>query len=47
MFLGAAYASKDPQNLAAVMRFFSDFIPGFKSTSDHSMYHNFIAEVSS
>ncbi|PHU22750.1 hypothetical protein BC332_07857 [Capsicum chinense] len=28
LFFEAAYASNDPQHLAAVLRFFSDFIPG-------------------
>ncbi|KAH6812799.1 C18orf8 [Perilla frutescens var. frutescens] len=45
LFLEAAYASKDPQHLAAVLRFFSDFIPGFKSTPDHQTYHHFVAEL--
>ncbi|KAI3472124.1 hypothetical protein Pfo_029612 [Paulownia fortunei] len=47
LFLEAAYASKDPQHLAAVLRFFADFIPGFKSTSDHHTYHRIVAEMNS
>ncbi|KAL1559602.1 regulator of MON1-CCZ1 complex-like isoform X1 [Salvia divinorum] len=47
LFLEAAYVSKDPQHLAAVLRFFSDFIPGFKSSADHNTYHRFVAELNS
>ncbi|XP_042048404.1 regulator of MON1-CCZ1 complex isoform X2 [Salvia splendens] len=47
LFLEAAYISKDPQHLAAVLRFFSDFIPGFKSSADHNTYHRFVAELNS
>ncbi|XP_041994930.1 regulator of MON1-CCZ1 complex-like [Salvia splendens] len=47
LFLEAAYVSKDPQHLAAVLRFFSDFIPGFKSSPDHNTYHRFVAELNS
>ncbi|XP_057546117.1 uncharacterized protein LOC130825093 [Amaranthus tricolor] len=38
LFLEAAYASNDSQHLASVLRFFSDFMPGFKTTSDHVTY---------
>jgi hypothetical protein len=47
MFLEAAYASNDSQHLAAVLRFFSDFLPGFKSTSDHNSYCRVLAEMNS
>ncbi|GFQ04355.1 uncharacterized protein c18orf8 [Phtheirospermum japonicum] len=47
LFLEAAHASKDPQHVAAVLRFFCDFIPGFKSTTDHHTYHRLVAEMSS
>ncbi|KAK6149244.1 hypothetical protein DH2020_016769 [Rehmannia glutinosa] len=47
LFLEAAYSSKDPQNVAAVLRFFCDFIPGFKSTSDHHTYHRLVSEMNS
>ncbi|KAL7138634.1 hypothetical protein ABFS83_10G177200 [Erythranthe nasuta] len=47
LFLEAAYASKDPQHLASVLRFFSDFIPGFKNTSDHQTYHRIVSEMHS
>lgn len=47
LFLEAAYASNDSQHLAAVLRFFSDFIPGFKSTSDHNSYSRVLAEMNS
>lgn len=47
LFLEAACAANDPQHLAAVLRFLSDFIPGFKSTSDHHMYRCIVADMSS
>ncbi|XP_020584537.1 uncharacterized protein C18orf8 [Phalaenopsis equestris] len=46
LFLEAALATNDPQQLAAVMRFFSDFTPGFKSTAEHSRYHGILTELS-
>lgn len=45
LFLEAAYASNDSQHLAAVLRFFSDFIPGFKSTTEHQTYSRCLAEM--
>lgn len=45
LFLEAAYASNDSQCLATVLRFFSDFIPGFKSTSDHVTYCHFLNQM--
>ncbi|KAL0359398.1 UNVERIFIED_CONTAM: Regulator of MON1-CCZ1 complex [Sesamum angustifolium] len=45
LFLEAAHSSKDPLHVAVVLRFFSDFIPGFKSTADHHMYHRIVAEM--
>ncbi|XP_049365252.1 uncharacterized protein LOC125830073 [Solanum verrucosum] len=45
LFLEAAYASNDSQHLAAVLRFFSDFIPRFKSTTDHQTYSRYLAEM--
>lgn len=47
LFLEAAYATNDSQHLAAVLRFFSDFIPEFKSTSDHNSYSRVLAEMNS
>ncbi|XP_060208808.1 uncharacterized protein LOC132636117 isoform X1 [Lycium barbarum] len=47
LFLEAAYASNDSQHLAAVLRFFSDFIPGFKSTTDHQTYSRCLTEMNS
>ncbi|XP_057983355.1 uncharacterized protein LOC131168135 isoform X2 [Malania oleifera] len=47
LFLDAAFASNDSQHLAAVLRFFSDFIPGFKNTSDHSRYYHTLNEMNS
>lgn len=46
LFLEAAYASNDSQHLAAVLRFFSDFIPRFKSTTDHQTFSRYLAEMS-
>ncbi|KAD4384342.1 hypothetical protein E3N88_24510 [Mikania micrantha] len=45
LFLEAAYASNDPQHLAAVLRFFRDFIPGFATTSEHSTYIRALADM--
>ncbi|WJZ93960.1 hypothetical protein VitviT2T_012858 [Vitis vinifera] len=47
LFLEAAFASTDPQHLAAVLRFFSDFIPGFKNTADHIAYCRILNEMNS
>ncbi|KVH90598.1 Colon cancer-associated Mic1-like protein, partial [Cynara cardunculus var. scolymus] len=47
LFLEAAYASNDPQQLAAVLRFFRDFIPGFRTTSEHSTYIRALADMHS
>ncbi|CDP10177.1 unnamed protein product [Coffea canephora] len=46
LFLEAAYSSNDPRQLAAVLRFFCDFIPGFKNTSDHHTFNRVLAEMS-
>ncbi|KAK9290210.1 hypothetical protein L1049_008376 [Liquidambar formosana] len=45
LFLEAAFASKDSQHLAAVLRFFLDFIPGFRNTSDHNSYCRILSEM--
>ncbi|GAB2266866.1 hypothetical protein Dimus_001854 [Dionaea muscipula] len=45
LFLEAAYSTNDPQHLAAVLRFFSDFVPGFKSTSDYIAYRGILSEM--
>ncbi|XP_051138749.1 uncharacterized protein LOC127256669 [Andrographis paniculata] len=44
LFLEAAksHASKDTQQVAAVLRFFSDFIPGFKQSSN---YHEYLGAI--
>ncbi|OVA20702.1 Colon cancer-associated Mic1-like [Macleaya cordata] len=47
LFLEAAFASSNSQHLAAVLRFFSDSIPGFKNTSDYSMYRRILNGMSS
>ncbi|KAK8546244.1 hypothetical protein V6N12_027039 [Hibiscus sabdariffa] len=47
LFLEAAMTSNDSQHLAAVLRFFSDFIPGFHSTSDFSTYYHILNEMNS
>ncbi|KAJ0988454.1 hypothetical protein J5N97_006810 [Dioscorea zingiberensis] len=46
LFLEAALVTRDTQNLAAVLRFFSDFLPGFKETSDCSRYQRILVEMS-
>nr|GLL36524.1 uncharacterized protein C18orf8 [Ipomoea trifida] len=45
LFLEAAYASNNSQHLAAVLRFFSDFIPNFKTTADHQTYTHVLANM--
>lgn len=47
LFLEAALASNDSQNLAAVLRFFLDFTPGFRTTSDYSTYCRILKEMNS
>lgn len=47
LFLEAAFASNDSQHLAAVLRFFSDYIPGFRNTSDHNSYCRVLSEMTS
>ncbi|TQD69215.1 hypothetical protein C1H46_045252 [Malus baccata] len=47
LFLESACTSNDLQNLAAVLRFFSDFIPGFRDTSDHDTYYRILSERNS
>ncbi|CAI9779419.1 unnamed protein product [Fraxinus pennsylvanica] len=47
LFLEAAHASNDSQHLAAVLRFFCDFIPGFKNTADHHAYCRVVADMNS
>lgn len=45
LFLEAALASNNPQQLATVLRFFSDFTPGFKSTSEFNRFHRILTEM--
>ncbi|XP_043691905.1 regulator of MON1-CCZ1 complex-like isoform X2 [Telopea speciosissima] len=47
LFLEAAFASNDSQHLAAVLRFFSDVIPGFRNTSDYNTYCRILSEMNS
>ncbi|KAJ6994260.1 hypothetical protein NC653_017173 [Populus alba x Populus x berolinensis] len=47
LFLEAALASNDSQLLAAVLRFFSDFTPGFITTSDCRTYNKILNEMNS
>ncbi|GAV63987.1 LOW QUALITY PROTEIN: Mic1 domain-containing protein [Cephalotus follicularis] len=47
LFLELAFASNDSQHLAAVLRFFSDFLPGFRSTPEHNTYIRLLNEMSS
>ncbi|XP_011625281.1 uncharacterized protein C18orf8 isoform X1 [Amborella trichopoda] len=46
LFLEAAMASNDPQHLASVLRFFSEFLPDFRNTSDHSTFRSILNEMS-
>ncbi|KAJ8498506.1 hypothetical protein OPV22_009058 [Ensete ventricosum] len=45
LFLEAAVAANNSQHLAAVLRFFSDFTPSFKLTSDYNRYHTMLIEM--
>lgn len=47
LFLEAAFVSNDSQHLAAVLRFFTDFLPGFKNTSEHNRYYRILNEMNS
>ncbi|XP_009342228.2 regulator of MON1-CCZ1 complex [Pyrus x bretschneideri] len=47
LFLESAFTYNDSQHLAAVLRFFSDFIPGFRDTSDHDTYYRILNERNS
>ncbi|KAL6138207.1 hypothetical protein ACLB2K_063491 [Fragaria x ananassa] len=47
LFLEAAFTSNDSQNLATVLRFFTDFIPGFRDTLDHNTYYHILTEMNS
>lgn len=47
LFLESARASNDSQRLATVLRFFTDFIPGFRSTSDHATYCQILSQMNS
>ncbi|KAL6883350.1 hypothetical protein ACP4OV_010764 [Aristida adscensionis] len=45
LFLEKAVAMNSPQNLAAVLSFFSDFTPSFKTTSDFGRYRHILSEM--
>lgn len=45
LFLEVALASNNSQQLAAVLRFFSDFTPGFKNTSEYNRFHRILTEM--
>ncbi|KAL5134955.1 Regulator of MON1-CCZ1 complex [Glycine soja] len=47
LFLEAAFVSNDSQHLAAVLRFFTDFLPSFKNTFDHNRYCRILNEMNS
>ncbi|CAI8614125.1 unnamed protein product [Vicia faba] len=47
LFLEAAFVSNDSQHLAAVLRFFTDFLPSFKNTSEHNRYYRILNEMNS
>ncbi|KAJ3673625.1 hypothetical protein LUZ60_005617 [Juncus effusus] len=46
LFLEAAMESNKIMHLAAVMRFFTDFAPNFKSTLDFGKYQHILSELS-
>ncbi|KAI4341284.1 hypothetical protein MLD38_026024 [Melastoma candidum] len=45
LFLEVAFASNNVERLATVLRFFSDFIPGFLSSTDHNTYSQILSEM--
>ncbi|CAN6459495.1 unnamed protein product [Victoria cruziana] len=47
LFLEAAVASNKPEHLASILRFFMDFKPDFKHTSDYNTFSNILNEMSS
>lgn len=47
LFLEAAHASNDSERLATVLRFFIDFIPSFRTTSDHATYCHILSQMNS
>ncbi|KAI4300661.1 hypothetical protein L6164_034012 [Bauhinia variegata] len=47
LFLEAAFVTNDSQHLAAVLRFFSDFLPGFRHTTEYNRYYHMLNEMNS
>jgi len=45
LFLEKAIASDSPRNVAAVLSFFSEFMPSFKTTSDYGRYQHILSEM--
>ncbi|OEL27131.1 hypothetical protein BAE44_0011849, partial [Dichanthelium oligosanthes] len=45
LFLEKAVANNSPQNLAAVLSFFCEFTPSFKTTSDFGRYRHILSEM--
>ncbi|CAM8890122.1 unnamed protein product [Rhodiola kirilowii] len=47
MFLEAAFSSNNSQHLAAILRFFSDFSPDFRSSAEYNTYCRFLNGMNS
>ncbi|KAL5229771.1 hypothetical protein ABZP36_028547 [Zizania latifolia] len=45
LFLEEAVATNSAQNLAAVLSFFTEFVPTFKTTSDYVRYRHILSEM--
>ena len=45
LFLEKAVAKNSAQSLAAVLSFFSEFMPTFKTTSDFGRYRHILSEM--
>uniref|UniRef100_A0ACD5Y1C6 Uncharacterized protein n=2 Tax=Avena sativa TaxID=4498 RepID=A0ACD5Y1C6_AVESA len=45
LFLEKAVASDSPRNVAAVLSFFNEFMPSFKTTSDYGRYQHILSEM--
>jgi hypothetical protein len=45
LFLEKAVAINSAQNLAAMLSFFSEFTPTFKTTSDYGRYRHILSEM--
>jgi hypothetical protein len=45
LFLEKAVANDSARNVAAVLSFFSEFMPSFKTTSDYGRYQHILSEM--